>query len=131
MNDANQEIDPENSMGLCLCGGGITSAMYEVGCLAALEEAFEPFKASGFDVYVGVSSGASVATALAGGLSAQRIYRAFLDPADDYFPLQRHHLLRFDGPELKRVWASSVGALRRLLTSAASHPLDLDMSAEL
>ena len=86
-------------MGLCLCGGGITGAMYEVGCLAALEDAFEGFQSSDFDVFVGSSSGSTVAAALAGGLSALRMYRALLDPSDDLFPLQRHHLLRFDTKE--------------------------------
>ena len=47
-------------MGLCLGGGGITGVMYEVGCLAALEESFEGFSAADFDVYVGSSSGATL-----------------------------------------------------------------------
>lgn len=117
--------------GLCLCGGGITGAMYEVGCLAALEEAFEDFAASDFDVVVGSSSGSTVAAALAGGLGALRMYRALLDPADDLFPLQRHHLLRFDSKEWRRVWGSAFGAARHLVSSATSKPLDLDVWNEL
>jgi len=118
-------------MGLCLGGGGITGAMYEVGCLAALEDAFDGFRATDFDVYVGASTGSVVATALAGGLPAQRLYRALLDPADDFFPLQRQHLLRFDGRELKRVWGSAFGALRRLVGSVTTRPLDVDVWYEL
>lgn len=118
-------------IGLSLGGGGITGAMYEVGCLAALEEAFEDFTASDFDVYVGSSSGSTVAAALAGGLNALRLYRALLDPADDLFPLQRHHLLRFDSKEWRRVWGSAFGAARHLLSSATSKPLDLDVWNEL
>jgi predicted acylesterase/phospholipase RssA len=118
-------------MGLCLCGGGITGAMYEVGCLAALEDAFEGFQSSDFDVFVGSSSGSTVAAALAGGLSALRMYRALLDPSDDLFPLQRHHLLRFDTKEWKRVWGSAFGAARHLVSSATSKPLDLDVWNEL
>lgn len=116
---------------LILTGGGITGAMYAVGCLAALEEAFEGFSASDFDFYVGASSGATVATALAGGHSAQRIYRALLDPADDFFPLQRPHLLRFDSFELKRVASSIFRALRRAITSATSRPLSIDLWNEI
>ncbi len=123
--------EPSRRMGLCLCGGGITGAMYEVGCLAALEEAFEGFQASDFDVIVGSSSGSTVAAALAGGLSALRLYRALLDPADDMFPLQRHHLLRFDTKEWRRVWGSALGAARHLVSSATSKPLDLDVWNEL
>jgi predicted acylesterase/phospholipase RssA len=118
-------------MGLCLCGGGITGAMWEVGALAAFEQAFEGFRASQFDVYVGASSGATVATALSGGLPAQRLYRALLDPADDFFPLQRHHLLGLDQLELKRVAWSIMGAVRRSLTTATSRPLQIDLWHEI
>lgn len=123
--------DAPRRMGLCLCGGGITGAMYEVGCLAALEHAFEDFQACDFDVFVGAASGSVVATALAGGLSAQRMYRALLDPADDFFPLQRQHLLRLDGHELRRMWSSAFLALRRLVGSVTSKPLELDVWEEL
>lgn len=61
--------------------------MFQIGALAALEHRLSGFFANGFDVYVGTSSGASVAAALAGGREVQRIYRALLDPSDDYFPL--------------------------------------------
>lgn len=116
---------------LILGGGGITGAMYGVGCLAALEEAFEGFSASDFDFYVGASSGATLAMALAGGFPAQRLYRALLDPADDFFPLQRQHLLRFDSFEVKRMVSSVMGALRRAVTSATTKPLSLDLWNEI
>ncbi len=118
-------------MGLCLGGGGITGVMYEVGCLAALEEVFDGFAASEFDVFVASSSGSTLATALAGGLPAMRLYRALLDPADDLFPLKRNHLLRLDSGEWKRVGTSVVGAVRRLVSSAASRPLEIDLWNEL
>ena len=118
-------------MGLCLGGGGITGAMYEVGCLAALEDFFEGFSAADFDVFVGSSSGATVATVLAGGIPAMRLYRALLDPADDFFPLKRNHLLRLDAKEWRRVASSVVGAARHFVSSAASSPLDLDVWNEL
>lgn len=123
--------EPPRRMGLCLCGGGITGAMYEVGCLAALEEALTDFRACDFDVFIGAASGSVVATALAGGLSAQRMYRALLDPADDFFPLQRQHLVRIDGGELRRMWSSAFLALRRLVGSVTSKPLELDVWEEL
>jgi len=118
-------------IGICLCGGGITGAIYEVGCLAAIEEAFEDLRVSEFEVIVGASSGSVVAMGLAGGFTAQRLYRALLDPLDDFFPLQRQHLLRFDSAELKRVGLSIFGAARRALASAASRPLDLNVWEEI
>jgi len=115
------------SMGLCLSGGGITGAMYEVGVLAALEEYFEGFEATSFDVLVGVGTGAAVAATLAGGMPALRLYRALLDPSDDFFPLRRQHLLRFDSSEFRRVARSTGSALRRTLASALSRPLEVDL----
>jgi NTE family protein len=119
-------------IGLCLCGGGVTGAMYQVGCLAALEDRVEAF-ADGkrFDVLVGTASGATVATALAGGLSVQRMYRALLDPSDDFFPLQRNHLLRIDVAELLRVFGTTIAAARRVVSSAATSPLDMNVWTEL
>ncbi len=118
-------------IGLCLCGGGITGAMYEVGCLAALEDFFEGFYACDFEVIVGTSAGATVAMALAGGLRASRMYRALLDPADDFFPLRRHHVLGLDGAEWRRVTSTVLSAGRRALSSMVSRPLDTDVWNEL
>lgn len=98
---------------LCLGGGGTTGAMYQIGVLAALEDAVEGLEAHGFDLYVAASSGASVAAALAGGRSIQRIYRAILDPADDYFPLERKHILKTDLAEWRRTIVSGAKALHQ------------------
>ncbi len=116
---------------LCLGGGGITGAMYEVGVLAALEDAFEPFRATDFDTYVGAGSGAPIALALSGGISALRMYRSFLNPADDLFALRRTHLLTFDARELRRVASSVVGAARRMLAAYVARPLETDFWNEL
>ncbi|HEX6244582.1 MAG TPA: patatin-like phospholipase family protein, partial [Polyangiales bacterium] len=103
--------------GLCLCGGGITGAMYEVGCLAALEDFFDGFYACDFDAFVATSAGSTLAVALAGGLRAARLYRALLDPADDFFPLRRQHLLGIDQSEWKRVVSTVFSAGRRALAT--------------
>jgi predicted acylesterase/phospholipase RssA len=97
---------------LCLPGGGATGAMFQIGALAALEDAVEGLAAHEFDLYIGTSSGACVAAALAGGRPVQRMYRAFLDPADIYFGLERKHLLRIDLVEWRRTLVSALGALR-------------------
>ena len=98
-------------IGLCLPGGGAGGAMFQIGALAALEDTLEGFEAGRFDVYVASSGGASVAAAVASGLDVQRMYRAFLDPADVYFGLERRHLLRIDLGEWKRALPALVGAL--------------------
>jgi NTE family protein len=115
-------------LALCLPGGGVTGGMYQIGALSALEDSLEGLGDRGFDLYVGTSSGSTVAAALAGGLPVQRLYRALLDPADDYFPLERGHLTRMDFDEWRRTIVTGFGALRsgvRSLTSRAPSPKDL------
>lgn len=96
---------------LCLPGGGAAGAMFQIGAIAALEDVLGGLEATGFDLYVGSSGGASVAAALAGGVPIQRIYRAFLDPADAYFGLERKHLLRVDFGEWKRTLPALIAAV--------------------
>ncbi len=97
---------------LCLPGGGAMGGLYQIGALAAIEDAVEDFDANSFDMYVGSSSGASLASALAAGVPVQRLYRAFLDPADVYFGLERKHLLRVDLGEWRRTLITALKALR-------------------
>lgn len=85
--------------------------MFQIGAIAALEDHLDGFSADGFDVYVCSSSGATVGVALAAGRKVQRIYRSFLDPADDYFPLERGHILRADLAEWRRMAKTSLAAL--------------------
>src|SRR6478609_2871046 len=107
---------------LCLPGGGVTGGMYQIGALSALEDALEGLDARGFDLYVGTSSGATVAAALAGGLPVQRLYRALLDPADNYFPLERAHLTRMDLDEWRRTIVTAFGAFKSGLSTLTSRP---------
>lgn len=97
---------------LCLPGGGATGAMFQIGALAALEDALGGLSERGFDLYVGTNSGASVAAVLAAGQAPARIYRAFLDPADQYFPLERKHILKMDLDAWRRTIVSAWQALR-------------------
>src|SRR6187431_3071020 len=102
--------NPDTKIALCLPGGGATSAMFQIGALAAFEDSVEGLEVNRLDYYVGSSGGASVAAALAGGLPIQRIYRAFLDPADVYFGLERKHLLRIDFGEWRRTLPALMAA---------------------
>jgi predicted acylesterase/phospholipase RssA len=97
---------------LCLPGGGLTGALYQVGALAAVEDAA---LAPEYALYVGSSSGATVAAALAGGIGVTRIYRALVDPADNFFPLERRHLLHLDLDEWRRALVTGGVALRHAL----------------
>jgi predicted acylesterase/phospholipase RssA len=107
-----------------LPGGGITGALYQLGALAALEDAIEGFHANALSGYVAVGSGAALAAALAGGLEVQRVYRGLLDPADTFFPLERRHIVRVDLGEWRRTFGAAIGALRRVLANASSRPME-------
>lgn len=107
-------------MALFLPGGGAAGAMYQIAALAALEDAVPGLNANDFDLFMGASSGASVAAALAGGREVRRIYRALLDPADVYFPLERKHILKMDLGEWGRAATTVVSALRKGMSSALS-----------
>src|SRR3954469_24732753 len=109
---------------LCLCGGGITGGMFEIGALAALDDFFAPaagedtrsFSVNDFDVYVGTSAGAFLATVLASGMPIKRLFRGILDDDRSVLPANRTDIFRFD-------MRQGLGILRDLsgvLLSAAS-----------
>lgn len=109
---------------LCLPGGGLSGALYQVGALAALEDGIVGLDGQSFAMYVGHSSGASVAASLAGGIPVDRIYRALLDPVDNFFPLERGHILRLDVDEWNRTLATGWVALRHAITRLTSRGED-------
>jgi predicted acylesterase/phospholipase RssA len=70
-------------VGLALAGGGPLGGIFEVGALLALTDSLEGVDFNELDAYVGVSSGAFVAAALANGLSPAQMYRLFIDDGSD------------------------------------------------
>ena len=104
-----------SKVALCLPGGGLTGALYQVGALAALEDGVAGIDGQSFLVYLGQGSGATVAAAIAGGIPVDRLYRALLDPADNFFPLDRSHILRVDIDEWNRAAGTSWVAVRHAL----------------
>lgn len=80
---------------LVLTAGGVTGALYELGVLRALEERHgSPIDL--FDLFVGVSAGASLGAFLAQGVSPTRLYEALLDGGDPLFPLEQRHVATLD-----------------------------------
>jgi NTE family protein len=64
--------------GLALAGGGPLGAFYEIGCLHAIEEAFDGLELTQLDLYVGVSSGAMIAAGLANGFDTADMGLVFI-----------------------------------------------------
>lgn len=87
---------------MCVCGGGITGAMYEIGALAALDDWLRVglgegpgFHCAQFDVYIGTSAGSFVATALCGGLRPRELMQSILE-GRDILPARRTDIIRFE-----------------------------------
>ncbi len=78
--------DMKSKVALALAGGGPVGGIYEVGAMAALAEALDGFDFRQFDVYVGVSSGAFIAAAVANGMGPAQLARMLVeDDTDEVF----------------------------------------------
>jgi NTE family protein len=64
-----------SKVALVCAGGGVTGAVYEIGCLRALDELLDRGVAD-LDLYVGVSGGAFVSSLLAAGVTPAEMYDA-------------------------------------------------------
>jgi predicted acylesterase/phospholipase RssA len=85
-----QSAKASNKTALCLAGGGITGAMYEVGCLAALDEFFEkPCCVNQFDIFVGTSAGALISAFIANGYTSREIFEGISQENDSKLNFKR------------------------------------------
>ncbi|OQW91102.1 MAG: patatin [Beggiatoa sp. IS2] len=73
-------------VGLALAGGGPLGAIYELGALCALDEAFEGVDFTDLTVYVGVSSGGFLAASLANQITPVKMCQIFIDNIDTDHP---------------------------------------------
>ena len=76
-------------LGLALSGGGVIGGMYEVGVLAALEEAVGRDPGETFGVYVGCSAGSVVASVVANGVRPSELYQILDENLVDPLNFQR------------------------------------------
>ncbi|MCG2584418.1 patatin-like phospholipase family protein [Massilia sp. TS11] len=66
-------------IGLALAGGGPLAAVYEIGALAAIQEAIPGLDLNGADIYIGISAGGLVASGLANGITPHQMCRLFIE----------------------------------------------------
>ena len=71
---------------LVLGGGGFTGGVYEIGALRALDLLSVNRTVNEFDVYVGTSAGAFVASALANGITPEEMMRVIVQQVPTPFP---------------------------------------------
>src|SRR5438132_1114281 len=104
---------------LVLAGGGIIGMLYEIGVLAALEEAFPPGPFNEhFDLFVGTSAGAVTAAFVANGAQPSEMFRALRDDLDSPFNFR---------PE--DVFATPAGNMIQFFTQFAQPLLGTDRGA--
>ncbi|MFQ5508178.1 MAG: patatin-like phospholipase family protein [Leptospirillia bacterium] len=108
-----RDADSHDRVALVLAGGGIPGWMYEIGVLTALDEFFKDgFSTNHFDMYVGTSAGAALASLLANGVSPREIYDAIIaDDPDSLYNFSRPKIYGFGTgetwPMIRKVLAAS------------------------
>jgi len=97
---------------LVLVGGGITGAMYEFGCLRAFDDFFEgSFSSLDFDIYIGTSAGAVVATLLANEVSPGMIMDVIATSRQHPLNFRHEDIFRFDWENFRRSLGPTLGML--------------------
>lgn len=113
--EAGKQTGESGKSAMCLCGGGVTGAMFEVGVLAAFDDLMGSPAANEFDIYVGSSAGASVGSFLAQGITADRAFQALRSPENAFFPLRREDVYGLDpGAWARSAWNVLKGVARVL-----------------
>jgi predicted acylesterase/phospholipase RssA len=88
----------ENSKtALVLAGGGLTGAVYEIGALRAVDDLLVDRTVNDFDIYVGTSAGALVASGLANGISPESLLQAIEGSHPEIKPIKLHDIFALNG----------------------------------
>ena len=90
-----RKLPTQPKIALVLAGGAVTGGAFKVGGLKALDEFLVSHKVTDFDIFVGLSAGAFLATSLSGGITPDEMIEALegtsgkldqLRPIDFYSP---------------------------------------------
>jgi NTE family protein len=107
----------KKKIALVCAGGGVTGAVYEIGCLRALEEVLDK-SVLDLDLYVGVSGGAFVTSLLASGVSPREMYEEVTARKATPFSLAASHFYRLAPLEFLKRSREAPRALARALVAA-------------
>lgn len=115
-------------IGLAIAGGGPIGGMYELGTLRALDEALEGVDLTRLDVYVGVSSGAFLASGLANGITTEEMCRIFITGETHTVKFRPETFLRPAFDEYFSRLAGLPRVLLRWFDDLARNPFEHDWS---
>lgn len=115
-------------VGLAIAGGGPVGGMYELGALRALDEAIEGLDLNRIDVYVGVSSGAFLAAALANRMTTAQMCHVFITGLDRDLRFRPEMFLRPAVMEYARRASSLPGMVLKLWRNWLLRPSEASFS---
>jgi predicted acylesterase/phospholipase RssA len=98
-------------------GGGLTGALYEIGCLRALDDLIDRPVAD-LDLYVGVSGGAFVSSLLAAGITPAEMYDAVVSPSGGALGVPEVPLYRIGAGDFLTASRRAPALLRRAASAA-------------
>jgi predicted acylesterase/phospholipase RssA len=107
----------KKKVALVCAGGGVTGAIYEIGCLRALEELLDRSVVD-LDLYVGISGGAFVASLLASGISPGQMYDEVTSGTRSPFGVTAAPLFRLGALEFLKRSAHVPSVLSRAVKAA-------------
>ena len=102
---------------LVCAGGGVTGAVYEIGCVRALDELLGR-SVLDLDLYVGISGGAFVASILAAGVSPREMYDEATKRTHTPLGVSAVPLYRLGTLEFLRRSSRAPGVLSRALVTS-------------
>jgi NTE family protein len=108
---------------LVLAGGGLTGAVYEIGALRAIDDLLVDRTVNDFDIYVGTSAGALIASFLANGVAPEEMLRVLDKTNQDLQPLERRHIFRLNR---QAYWRWGMRLPKKLLNAWAQYLSHLD-----
>jgi len=92
----------QGKLALVLAGGGLLGAVYEIGALRAIDDLLVDRTVNDFDLYVGTSAGAIVASLLASGFSPEQMFQGIAGANPELRPIERGHLFNINHRDLLR-----------------------------
>ncbi len=111
-----EKVAERQKTGLVLAGGGIPGWVYEVGALAALDDFFEDgFCVNDFDIFVGTSAGAAVASMMANQVSPKDIFKVIISGEKHPFNFERRDIYGIAWFGIVRSWINLFKKIYSLL----------------